>query len=105
VQIPFLALVTQMEYKGALAGIVVHRVTEEYTSQDCSRCGLRHAASRVHRGLYKCKHCGLVINADINSARNIDKKAIREQPLVVGAAVGVADSGGLDSLPGISTTL
>ena len=105
VQVPFLALVAQLEYKGALAGIQVRRVTEEYTSQDCSRCGMRHPASRVHRGLYTCKRCGLGINADMNAARNIDKKAIRERPLVVGAAARIADSGGLDSPPGITTAV
>jgi putative transposase len=73
VLVPHLALVKQLEYKGALAGINVRRVTEAYTSQTCSRCGERRAANRVHRGLYSCSHCGIVINADVNSARNIDE--------------------------------
>jgi putative transposase len=102
VQVPLLALVQQLEYKGALAGIVVHRVTEEYTSQTCSRCGARRAANRVHRGLYTCHHCGLVINADVNAARNIQQKGIRETSLVVGAAMPVADRGGLNPPPRIT---
>jgi putative transposase len=102
VQVPLLALVEQLEYKGALIGIHVHRVTEAYTSQTCSRCGERRAANRVHRGLYTCHHCGLVINADVNAARNIKRKGIREAPLVVGAARPVADSGSLDLPRGIS---
>ena len=92
----------QLEYKGALAGIEVHRVTEAYTSQTCSSCGERRAANRVHRGLYKCNHCGLVIKADVNAARNIKTKGIRETSFVVGAAMPVADSGGLDPPLGIT---
>jgi putative transposase len=102
VQVPFLQLVEQIEYKAALVGIMVRRVAEAFTSQTCSRCGMRRKANRVHRGLYKCNRCGLVINADVNAARNIKKKGIRERSLVVGAASGVADRGGLDPPAGIT---
>ena len=102
VQVPFLDLTWQLEYKGALVGIEVVRVTEAFTSQACSRCGERRAGNRVHRGLYTCAHCGLVINADINAARNIKKKGIRETSLVVGAATPVTDSGCLDQPPEIT---
>ena len=103
VQVPFLALVEQLEYKGALVGIEVRRVAEAFTSQTCSRCGTRRKANRVHRGLYTCARCGLAINADVNAARNIDAKGLRETPLVVGAAMPVADRGGLDPPAGITT--
>jgi putative transposase len=96
VQVPFLHLAKQLEYKAALAGIEVHRVTEEYTSQTCSRCGQRRKANRASRGLYKCKQCGLIINADVNAARNIKQKGFRETPRVVEAVDGVVDRGGLD---------
>jgi len=102
VQVPFLDLVKQLEYKGAMAGIEVVRVAEAFTSQTCSRCGERRAGNRLHRGLYTCSHCGLVINADVNAARNIEQKGIRETSLVVGAATPVADSGGLDPPPEIT---
>ena len=95
VQVPLLKLVEQIEYKAALFGIAVHRVTEEYTSQSCSRCGSRRKANRVHRGLYRCKRCGLVINADVNAARNIQQKGLRELQPVVEAAGKVVDRGGL----------
>ncbi len=80
----------------------MHRVTEEYTCQTCSQCGVQQAANRVHRGLYTCHQCGLVINANVNAARNIQQKGIRETSLVVGAAMPVADSGGLNPPPGIT---
>ncbi|MBS3982477.1 MAG: transposase, partial [Dethiobacter sp.] len=41
---------------------------------------------RKHRGLYTCKDCGTVINADVNGAINIAKKyleTLNEQPVVV----------------------
>jgi putative transposase len=96
VQAPLLKFVKQIEYKGALIGITVRRVTEEFTSQTCSRCGQRRKANRVHRGLYTCKRCGLVINADVNAARNIRDKALRERQPVVEAAGNVTDTGGLN---------
>ena len=97
VQVPFLKLIKMIEYKASLVGIDVHRVTEEFTSQTCSRCKLRRKANRVHRGLYICKRCGLVINADVNAARNINEKGLREQQPVVEAAVKVVDSGDMNS--------
>ena len=96
VQVPFLKLIRMIKYKAELEGIDVHRITEEYTSQTCSHCGLRRKANRVHRGLYKCKRCGLVINADINAARNMKEKGLREQQPVVEAAGKVVDIGGMN---------
>ncbi|MFX0103513.1 MAG: RNA-guided endonuclease InsQ/TnpB family protein [Candidatus Hodarchaeota archaeon] len=96
VQVPFLKLVGMIEYKATLEGIDVHRITEEFTSQTCSRCGLRRKANRVHRGLYKCKRCGFLINADVNAARNIKEKGLHEQQPVVEAAGKVVDSGGMN---------
>jgi len=34
-------------------------------------CGDAHEGVRVKRGLYKCLRIGMVINADLNGARNI----------------------------------
>ncbi|MEM5872194.1 MAG: zinc ribbon domain-containing protein, partial [Candidatus Aenigmatarchaeota archaeon] len=46
---------------------------ESYTSQTCSMCGTVDKTNRVYRGLYICKECGVVINADVG-ALNILKK-------------------------------
>ncbi len=78
VSIPFLKLIKQIEYKGAMVGIDVVRVTEEFTSQTCSNCGLVRRANRKYRGLYICKKCGSVINADVNASINIMKKVVSE---------------------------
>ncbi|KKN10240.1 hypothetical protein LCGC14_1038540 [marine sediment metagenome] len=74
VQIPFLKLIKQVEYKGELVGIDVITTTEEYTSQKCSNCGIIKKSNRVNRDLYVCSECGLKIDADLNGAYNIMKK-------------------------------
>ncbi len=51
--------------------IRVIKVDESYTSQTCSICGTVDKTSRVDRGLYVCKHCDVVMNADVNGAYNI----------------------------------
>ena len=76
VSIPFLTLVRQIEYKAELIGVKVLRTTEEYTSQTCSLCGVICKSNRKHRGLYVCKECGLVLNADVNAACNIIQKGV-----------------------------
>ena len=71
VSVPFLNLVHQVEYKSEMVGIHVIRTTEEYTSQTCSLCGDIRKSNRIHRGLYACKDCGTVLNADVNASQNI----------------------------------
>jgi len=78
VSIPFLKLIRQIEYKSEMDGIKVVRITEEYTSQTCSSCGIVRKSNRKYRGLYACKDCGLVLNADVNASRNMIQKGVPE---------------------------
>ncbi len=78
VSIPFLKLVRQIEYKSEMVGIKVVRITEEYTSQTCSSCGVVRKSNRKYRGLYACNECGLVLNADVNASRNMIQKGVPE---------------------------
>ena len=77
---PFRKMAELIRYKATLVGITVVSMTEEYTSQTCSVCkdmpskDNARKANRKYRGLYICKDCGNVMNADINGARNIAKK-------------------------------
>ncbi|HMF33318.1 MAG TPA: transposase [Candidatus Lokiarchaeia archaeon] len=83
VQVPFSALIHMIEYKAQLVGISVIKVGEAYTS----RCSFidgesveKHAhycGRRVKRGLF-LTGAGKKINADVNAALNILKKAIPE---------------------------
>ena len=71
VNIPFLRFVQMLENKANRAGITVVRVSEAYTSKQCSVCGIIASKNRRNRGLYLCKTCGVRLNADFNAARNI----------------------------------
>ena len=71
VNIPLLKLVQMLEYKANRLGITVIRISESYTSQRCSSCGIINKKNRCCRGLYVCKTCGERLNADFNAARNI----------------------------------
>jgi putative transposase len=80
VQVPFLKLVKQIEYKGKLKGIKVKRNDESYTSK-CSFLDdepiekhKMYMGKRISRGLFKTSK-GVLINADVNAAYNIMKKA------------------------------
>jgi len=79
VQIPFLTLINQLEYKAALLGISVVRNEESYTSK-CSAMDLEpvekhdvYLGKRVKRGVFKSS-IGTKINADLNGAINILRK-------------------------------
>ncbi len=74
VQIPYDQLVHMFEYKAKLVGLTVIRVSEAYTSQQCSHCGIIDKRNRFSRGLYLCRSCGLHLNADTNAAINISKR-------------------------------
>jgi transposase len=51
----------------------VIRVNAEYTSQDCSDCGHRNNCGSSET--YVCASCGLVIDRDLNAAKNILARA------------------------------
>ena len=80
VQIPFLKLVKQIEYKAQLIGINVLTVNEHHTSK-CSfldnepiRRHEIYVGKRISRGLFKSAK-GFLLNADVNGAYNIMRKA------------------------------
>jgi hypothetical protein len=63
----FLSILT---CKAACAGKRVEVVSPAYTTQDCSGCG-----KRIHKSLsvrtHVCTNCGLILDRDLNAARNI----------------------------------
>ena len=80
VQIPFKRLVNMIQYKSRIHGIDVKVVNESYTS-GVSALDLEpdskpyyNKSRRIARGLFKSNN-GIMINADVNGALNIMKKA------------------------------
>jgi transposase len=49
----------------------VEKIPAAYTSQTCSGCGHRDPESREGQSRFRCRACGLTVNADVNAARNI----------------------------------
>ena len=68
---PYHKLTEYIKYKASWRGIAVVLANEDYSSQECHKCGGR--GKRRARGLFKCK-CGLEYNADLNGAINIGKR-------------------------------
>jgi putative transposase len=81
VSIPYADFIHQLQYKAKLAGIEVQIQEESYTSK-CSFLDLepvrkheKYAGRRTKRGLFVSKK-GIKINADLNGAYNIIRKAV-----------------------------
>ena len=88
IQIPYLKLVNQLQYKCKLEGINVIIQEESYTSKSSfidndfiptfkssTELNYKFSGKRVVRGLYKSSS-GKLINADLNGSLNILKKAV-----------------------------
>ncbi|MDP8966599.1 MAG: transposase [Cyanobacteriota bacterium] len=78
-----------VNYKAAIAGVPVVFVPPAYTSQTCSRCRHIHpekGKSYRNGKTFKCGHCGLEHDADINAAINIAD---------LGASVSAPESPGM----------
>jgi IS605 OrfB family transposase len=71
----FSQLRTFLTYKAAWAGVSLHLVDPRNTSRTCSRCGHCEKANRKTQAEFLCQRCGFTLNADINAAINIARKA------------------------------
>lgn len=87
VQIPLYSLIRMIRYKAERAGIVIIEQEESYTSKASfldrddipvygkNDTSASFSGNRIKRGLYRSKN-GTVINADLNGAANILRKAM-----------------------------
>lgn len=94
VQIPFLTFINQIKYKAELEGIKVILHEESYTSK-CSAIDLEpikkhdeYVGNRIKRGLFRTSN-GMLINADVNGALNILRKATNDafKPVGIGLVI------------------
>jgi len=69
--IPYGLFKQKLKAKCEYYGINYIEVDEAYTSQTCSVCGDVNKNNRKHRGLYVCRKCGNILNADVNGGLNI----------------------------------
>ena len=68
----FSELRRQLEYKTTKTGARLHFVDRWYpSSKTCSNCGSVKAKLSLNERIYRCEHCGLVIDRDLNAAINI----------------------------------
>jgi putative transposase len=61
---------TLLDYKAIEAGVEVIAVNPRGTSKACSGCGSIVDKSLKDR-IHSCHHCGLVLDRDVNAAKNI----------------------------------
>jgi transposase len=80
--------------EAACAGTRLMEVDPHDTSQDCSGCGVRVPKVLGDR-LHECAHCGLVIDRDLNAARNILHRAGVGPGLLNVAGYGMRAGGNL----------
>jgi putative transposase len=66
----------RLEAKCVLEKCTIDICTEEYTSQTCGRCGYLTKVEK--KDVYCCNRCGLKIDRDVNGARNIAIKRLKE---------------------------
>ena len=64
----------QLIYKAEWAGRRLELVSAKNTSRTCSRCGVIDAENR-NGERYECTHCGMKLDADINAAISILRRA------------------------------
>ncbi len=65
-----------LEYKAESAGIPLIAVNPKETSQDCSGCGAK-VPKKLKERVHTCPACGLVLDRDVNAARNILNLALQ----------------------------
>jgi len=71
------SFLAKLAYKVEYTGGQLIRVNPNSTSQVCSQCGcLPNVPKTLADRIHFCPHCGLVIDRDVNAARNILTRAL-----------------------------
>jgi len=67
-----------IEFLANKEGIKVFKVPSDYTSQECSKCGHTERGNRKHQ-YFKCKNCGFKSHSDLNGARIVAIRGLKEK--------------------------
>ncbi|HEX6676095.1 MAG TPA: IS607 family element RNA-guided endonuclease TnpB [Actinomycetes bacterium] len=102
----------QLAYKTAWAGTRLVQADTFYpSSRTCSGCGHVKAKLPLSERAYGCEQCGLVMDRDLNAARNLAQlvagiEAVERAPHMVGAVAGsgpeTRNARGADTRPGLA---
>ena len=95
-------LLRQLEYKINWHGGRLLKIDRWFpSSKKCSGCGSTKEDLKLSDRLYKCSHCGLEIDRDLNAAINICVEALRllDETRAASSAVGYACGGEGRSAP------
>lgn len=66
----------KLKSKAEERGVYVLDCTEHFTSRTCGRCGLLNTKTGCKQ--FHCSRCNLIIDRDVNAARNILLRAMRD---------------------------
>ena len=66
-------------YKAVWYGRELILVPPQYTSQTCNKCGFVSKDNRQTQSKFCCQSCGFEENADINAAKNILEKGLKQR--------------------------
>jgi putative transposase len=86
--------ISMLRYKAECAGSRVIEVDCRGSSQDCSSCGTR-VSKEFRQRIHECPSCGLVIDRDLNAARNVLNRAGVGPSLLNVAGCGMRAGGNL----------
>jgi putative transposase len=70
------------------AGVLVHEVKPNFSSQECSACSYISPTNR-HKEKFLCEHCGHHADADVDAAKVILKRGLNELGINLDAVSGV----------------
>ncbi len=86
----------QIAYKARLYDCSVTTIDRWYpSSQTCSACGWRDDEQTLADRTFVCERCGLVLDRDVNAAKNILSEALRTTASSAGSHASGESSAGL----------
>jgi putative transposase len=64
----------QLDYKARMTAVKIVRADRFYpSSKTCCRCECRKDKLSLSERVFRCEHCGLEIDRDVNAAINLEK--------------------------------